>query len=64
MPARRFPPPWSVEEYNGDCGERCEFRLLRKSATQSGASARRGECADTVALTSQQLFIVMQNGEP
>jgi hypothetical protein len=115
-----------LEEYNGDCGERCEFRLLRKSATQSGgcyshgeyrhctavtssltagpgegsadgvgcgegtdsaatmgeegsgsavttgrgvgtgtaASARRGECAGTVALTFQQLFIVMQNGEP
>jgi hypothetical protein len=27
-----------LEEYNGDCGERCEFRLLRKSATQSAGA--------------------------
>src|SRR5262249_13198908 len=36
----------------------------RGVGTGTAASARRAECAGTVALTFQQLFIVMQIGEP
>ena len=36
----------------------------RGVGTGTAASARRAECAGTVALTFEQLFIVMQNGEP